>query len=94
MLATCSPISSEGNELLVQFVSDLSVTADGFSASYKTLPRGAEGQARSPGEDARLGTSLSKPGLPSAEKPKASSEAQATPGAPGESGKGEEGDAD
>uniref|UniRef100_A0A384CQC0 Procollagen C-endopeptidase enhancer n=1 Tax=Ursus maritimus TaxID=29073 RepID=A0A384CQC0_URSMA len=76
------PISSEGNELLVQFVSDLSVTADGFSASYKTLPRGAEGQARSPGEDARLGTSLSKPGLPSAEKPKASSEAQATPGAP------------
>ncbi|EFB16438.1 hypothetical protein PANDA_017115, partial [Ailuropoda melanoleuca] len=73
------PISSEGNELLVQFVSDLSVTADGFSASYKTQPRGAEGQARSPGEDARLGTSLPKPGLPSAEKPKASSEAQATP---------------
>ncbi|XP_076416354.1 procollagen C-endopeptidase enhancer 1 isoform X1 [Peromyscus maniculatus bairdii] len=36
-----SPISSEGNELLVQFVSDLSVTADGFSASYKTLPRDA-----------------------------------------------------
>ncbi|XP_027467579.1 procollagen C-endopeptidase enhancer 1 [Zalophus californianus] len=76
------PISSEGNELLVQFVSDLSVTADGFSASYKTLPRGAEGQARSQGEDARPGTALPKPGLPSAEKPKASSEAQATPGAP------------
>ncbi|XP_030884477.1 procollagen C-endopeptidase enhancer 1 isoform X1 [Leptonychotes weddellii] len=76
------PISSEGNELLVQFVSDLSVTADGFSASYKTLPRGAEGRAQSPGEDARSGTALPKPGLPSAEKPKASSEAQATPGAP------------
>ncbi|XP_059011660.1 procollagen C-endopeptidase enhancer 1 [Mustela lutreola] len=75
-------ISSEGNELLVQFVSDLSVTADGFSASYKTLPRGAEGQARSPGEDARPGTSLPKPRPPPAEKPKASSEAQATPGAP------------
>uniref|UniRef100_A0A8C7A075 Procollagen C-endopeptidase enhancer n=2 Tax=Neovison vison TaxID=452646 RepID=A0A8C7A075_NEOVI len=75
-------ISSEGNELLVQFVSDLSVTADGFSASYKTLPRGAEGQARSPGEDARSGTSLPKPRPPPAEKPKASSEAQATPGAP------------
>nr|XP_014424835.1 procollagen C-endopeptidase enhancer 1 [Pelodiscus sinensis] len=28
------PIYSEGNELLVQFVSDLSVTADGFAASY------------------------------------------------------------
>lgn len=28
------PIVSAGNELLVQFVSDLSVTADGFSASY------------------------------------------------------------
>ncbi|KAL0605462.1 Procollagen C-endopeptidase enhancer 1 [Plecturocebus cupreus] len=43
-------ISSEGNELLVQFVSDLSVTADGFSASYKTLPRGAakEGPGLSP----------------------------------------------
>ncbi|XP_017389073.1 procollagen C-endopeptidase enhancer 1 [Cebus imitator] len=43
-------ISSEGNELLVQFVSDLSVTADGFSASYKTLPRGAakEGLGPSP----------------------------------------------
>uniref|UniRef100_A0A8C0JD66 Procollagen C-endopeptidase enhancer n=1 Tax=Chelonoidis abingdonii TaxID=106734 RepID=A0A8C0JD66_CHEAB len=27
-------IYSEGNELLVQFVSDLSVTADGFAASY------------------------------------------------------------
>lgn len=41
-----------------------------------------------------MGTSLPKPGLPSAEKPKASSEAQATPEDPGESGKGEEGDAD
>ncbi|XP_010607767.1 procollagen C-endopeptidase enhancer 1 [Fukomys damarensis] len=53
-----SPISSEGNELLVQFVSDLSVTADGFSASYKTLQRDAadKGPASSPGENAQPGT--------------------------------------
>lgn len=52
------PISSEGNELLVQFVSDLSVTADGFSASYKTLQRDAadKGPASSPGENAQPGT--------------------------------------
>ncbi|XP_053115470.1 procollagen C-endopeptidase enhancer 1 isoform X2 [Hemicordylus capensis] len=34
-----SPIYSDGNELLVQFVSDLSVTADGFSASYVVKSR-------------------------------------------------------
>eukprot|EP00072_Mus_musculus_P035793 XP_006504621.1 PREDICTED: procollagen C-endopeptidase enhancer 1 isoform X1 [Mus musculus] len=52
-----SPISSEGNELLVQFVSDLSVTADGFSASYRTLPRDAveKESALSPGEDVQRG---------------------------------------
>ncbi|KAF6126294.1 procollagen C-endopeptidase enhancer [Phyllostomus discolor] len=85
------PISSEGNELLVQFVSDLSVTADGFSASYRTLPRGTtkEGSARTPGEDARPRPPLLGPGpkpgaepkvkpeLPPAEKPKASPEAEA-----------------
>lgn len=107
MPAARSPISSEGNELLVQFVSDLSVTADGFSASYRTLPRGAakEGPAQSPGEDARPGPPLLGPGpkpgagpkvkpkLPPAEKPKASPEAKATLVGPGESGE-EEGDAD
>ena len=43
-------ISSEGNELLVQFASDLSVAAVGFSASYKTLPRALlkKGQAPAP----------------------------------------------
>lgn len=58
------PISSEGNELLVQFVSDLSVTADGFSASYRTLPRGAteKAPAQSPGEDARPSPPLLGPG--------------------------------
>ncbi|KAG8523728.1 Procollagen C-endopeptidase enhancer 1 [Galemys pyrenaicus] len=78
------PISSEGNELLVQFVSDLSVTADGFSASYRILPRGAkEGPAQSPGEGSLPGPPILhqgpktgaepkvKPKLPPAEKPKA-----------------------
>ncbi|CAK6444530.1 unnamed protein product [Pipistrellus nathusii] len=90
------PISSEGNELLVQFVSDLSVTADGFSASYRTLPRGAakEGPAHSPGEDARPVPPLPGPGpkpgappkvkqeRPPAEKPKTSPEVQAIPVGP------------
>ncbi|XP_062993609.1 procollagen C-endopeptidase enhancer 1 [Elgaria multicarinata webbii] len=34
-----SLVYSDGNELLVQFVSDLSVTADGFSASYVVKDR-------------------------------------------------------
>ncbi|XP_026114688.1 procollagen C-endopeptidase enhancer 2-like [Carassius auratus] len=33
-------IISNGNVLLVQFVSDLSVTSDGFMASYTSIPRG------------------------------------------------------
>lgn len=50
---------------MVQFVSDLSVTADGFSASYKTLPRDAveKGPVSSPGEDVQ-------PGPPSRSDPK------------------------
>ncbi|XP_069341847.1 procollagen C-endopeptidase enhancer 1 [Eulemur rufifrons] len=89
-------ISSEGNELLVQFVSDLSVTADGFSASYRILPRGAveEGPARSPGKDAPLlgpGTkpetgpkvkAPTKPRLPPAEKPEATPVGPDTPSVP------------
>ncbi|XP_067828398.1 procollagen C-endopeptidase enhancer 2-like [Heptranchias perlo] len=39
------PIISEGNEMLVQFVSDLSVTADGFLAKYDVRRKmGADGQ--------------------------------------------------
>lgn len=34
-------IVTNGNELLVQFVSDLSVTADGFMAHYNSVPRGS-----------------------------------------------------
>ncbi|XP_006896641.1 PREDICTED: procollagen C-endopeptidase enhancer 1 [Elephantulus edwardii] len=84
------PISSEGNELLVQFVSDLSVTADGFSASYRTLPRGATeaGPVHSSRGDEKPGPPPSpkpagpkvkpatKPQVPPAEKPKASPEAE------------------
>ncbi|KAF5902495.1 procollagen C-endopeptidase enhancer 2-like, partial [Clarias magur] len=35
------PIVSRGNELLVQFVSDLSLTGAGFMAHYKSIPRGS-----------------------------------------------------
>ncbi|XP_076581205.1 procollagen C-endopeptidase enhancer 2-like [Chaetodon auriga] len=34
-------IVTNGNELLVQFVSDLSVTSDGFMAHYSSVPRGS-----------------------------------------------------
>ncbi|KPP71408.1 procollagen C-endopeptidase enhancer b-like [Scleropages formosus] len=34
-------IVTNGNNLLVQFVSDLSVTSDGFMASYTSIPRGS-----------------------------------------------------
>lgn len=66
------PITSQGNELLVQFVSDLSVTADGFSASYRTIPRGSGQEASSggPGERPQQGSGPKvKPKTPPAEKP-------------------------
>lgn len=90
--AARSSITSEGNELLVQFVSDLSVTADGFSASYRTQPRGAteEGPGEvGPGPKPGAGPKV-KPEVPPEEKPKAAPKAEATPVGPGESGKGEE----
>uniref|UniRef100_A0A8C9YGJ7 Procollagen C-endopeptidase enhancer b n=1 Tax=Sander lucioperca TaxID=283035 RepID=A0A8C9YGJ7_SANLU len=34
-------IVTNGNELLVQFISDLSVTSDGFMAHYSSVPRGS-----------------------------------------------------
>ncbi|KAM4537499.1 procollagen C-endopeptidase enhancer b [Odontesthes bonariensis] len=34
-------VVTNGNELLVQFVSDLSVTSDGFMAHYSSVPRGS-----------------------------------------------------
>ncbi|XP_074528444.1 procollagen C-endopeptidase enhancer a [Halichoeres trimaculatus] len=36
------PIVTTGNVLLVQFVSDLSVTSDGFFATYNSFPRGSQ----------------------------------------------------
>ncbi|XP_019714389.1 procollagen C-endopeptidase enhancer a [Hippocampus comes] len=36
------PITTSGNVLLVQFVSDLSVTSDGFLATYTSIPRGSD----------------------------------------------------
>uniref|UniRef100_A0A665XA50 Procollagen C-endopeptidase enhancer 2-like n=1 Tax=Echeneis naucrates TaxID=173247 RepID=A0A665XA50_ECHNA len=36
------PIITSGNVLLVQFVSDLSVTSDGFLAHYTSIPRGSD----------------------------------------------------
>ncbi len=36
----CRNIITNSNVLLVQFVSDLSVTSDGFMASYTSIPRG------------------------------------------------------
>lgn len=39
-------IVTGGNQLLVQFVSDLSVTSDGFMASYSSIPRGSKSPTR------------------------------------------------
>lgn len=39
---TPQPIITSGNVLLVQFVSDLSVTSDGFLALYNSVPQGSE----------------------------------------------------
>ncbi|XP_020834821.1 procollagen C-endopeptidase enhancer 1 isoform X2 [Phascolarctos cinereus] len=69
-----SSITSEGNELLVQFVSDLSVTADGFSASYKAQPRGSgkEGTVPAPPQP-QPGPKVkppTKPQAPDQENPK------------------------
>lgn len=36
------PFITTGNVMLVQFVSDLSVTSDGFLAHYSSVPRGTE----------------------------------------------------
>lgn len=35
----CRPVFSEGNQLLIQFLSDLSLTADGFIGHYKFRPK-------------------------------------------------------
>nr|XP_015195947.1 PREDICTED: procollagen C-endopeptidase enhancer 1 [Lepisosteus oculatus] len=50
-------IVSNGNELLVQFVSDLSVTSDGFMATYTSIPRGSKPSTVA-GEENGLGPQL------------------------------------
>nr|XP_048689615.1 procollagen C-endopeptidase enhancer 1 [Caretta caretta] len=65
------PIYSEGNELLVQFVSDLSVTADGFAASYTVKsPAEAADKALKPAPGIFPGSKPGQAGTKSAPKPK------------------------
>lgn len=67
---TPSPITSTGSELLVQFVSDLSVTADGFAASYAVRGRDEAAAAVPP------------PPLPDPPKPKNGGKSKAPPPPP------------
>uniref|UniRef100_A0A3B3Q430 Procollagen C-endopeptidase enhancer a n=1 Tax=Paramormyrops kingsleyae TaxID=1676925 RepID=A0A3B3Q430_9TELE len=59
-------IVTDGNQLLVQFVSDLSVTSDGFMASYSSIPRGSKTPTREgdtwPGSGAESIPPKPKPG--------------------------------
>ncbi|CAB1320310.1 unnamed protein product, partial [Coregonus sp. 'balchen'] len=80
-------IVTNGNELLVQFVSDLSVTSNGFMAHYSSVPRGS--RTPSSGEDTTHGPRVtatpqkptSKPAKPArtAPKPKPAIGAKPTP---------------
>ncbi|XP_058678965.1 procollagen C-endopeptidase enhancer 1 isoform X2 [Ammospiza nelsoni] len=65
---TPGPIVSSSPELLVQFVSDLSVTADGFSASYTLRdPAGASETPETPAPKPRGGPKAKAPPGPKAE---------------------------
>ncbi|XP_035289766.1 procollagen C-endopeptidase enhancer a [Anguilla anguilla] len=71
-------IVTNGNELLVQFVSDLSVTSDGFMASYSSIPRGS----REPTVEGAAGTGPnmdSAPPKPSVKPPAPARPAPFTP---------------
>lgn len=56
------PFITTGNVLLVQFVSDLSVTSDGFLAHYTSVPHGSQVST----EDVGAGTRYTprKPAVP------------------------------
>lgn len=54
-------IISNGNVMLVQFVSDLSVTSDGFRVSYNSIPRGSQSTYTDSASGPRVGSSPSKP---------------------------------
>ncbi|XP_064593774.1 procollagen C-endopeptidase enhancer 1 [Zonotrichia leucophrys gambelii] len=65
---TPGPIVSSSPELLVQFVSDLSVTADGFSASYTLRdPAGGSETPETPAPKPRGGPKAKAPPGPNAE---------------------------
>ncbi|XP_037982064.1 procollagen C-endopeptidase enhancer 1 [Motacilla alba alba] len=76
---TPGPIVSRSPELLVQFVSDLSVTADGFSATYTLRERGGA----TPATPAAPATPAPKPrGGPKAKPPPGPPKAEPPTGAP------------
>ncbi|XP_077171498.1 procollagen C-endopeptidase enhancer 1 [Paroedura picta] len=81
-----SPVLSDGNELLVQFVSDLSVTADGFSASYVVRSRNElvdQDIAEPPPRRVFPGTKPAEPGnRPPPSKPKPTSKPAGRPKLP------------
>ncbi|XP_015283378.1 PREDICTED: procollagen C-endopeptidase enhancer 1, partial [Gekko japonicus] len=82
-----SPVYSDGNELLVQFVSDLSVTADGFSASYVVVQSRNElvdGALPKPPSRVFPGTKPARPdgSRPAPPKPKPSSKPAGRPKPP------------
>ncbi|XP_018607273.1 procollagen C-endopeptidase enhancer a [Scleropages formosus] len=60
-------IFTDGNELLVQFVSDLSVTSDGFMARYFSVPRGSKESTQE--IDIRAGTRVEAEPPKPAKKP-------------------------
>ncbi|XP_056140796.1 procollagen C-endopeptidase enhancer a [Lampris incognitus] len=57
------PIVSNGNVMLVQFVSDLSVTSDGFLASYTSIPRGSRTPTVDHGPGPHVESGPSKPAV-------------------------------
>uniref|UniRef100_H3AVD8 Procollagen C-endopeptidase enhancer 2 n=1 Tax=Latimeria chalumnae TaxID=7897 RepID=H3AVD8_LATCH len=79
-----APILSDGNELLIQFLSDLSVTADGFIGYYRFRPkrlstttvpppttpatRGGSGEQDQKPENGRDKSAIGKTGLSTAQK--------------------------
>ncbi|XP_060780574.1 procollagen C-endopeptidase enhancer b isoform X2 [Neoarius graeffei] len=65
------PIVTRGNELLVQFVSDLSLTGAGFRAHYKSIPRGS--RAATPTLDVVFGSKMDSDLVNSIPKPRTTS---------------------
>lgn len=60
------PFITSGNVLLVQFVSDLSVTSDGFLAHYTSVPHGSQVSTKDVGAGTRYTSpnSAGKPAVP------------------------------